>query len=87
MSEKKLFRVTVKFDFYAYAEDQYDAMDMARDAADDFNLDDCAITEEVKTQPRYLSDGWTRDSLVFDSDGKDIELGSLLDKLPKEVDR
>jgi hypothetical protein len=87
MREKKLFRVTVEFDFYAYAEDQYDAMDMARDAADDFNLDDCAIYEEVKTQPRYLSDGWTRDSLVYDSDSGDIELGTLLDKLPKEGER
>jgi hypothetical protein len=87
MSEKKLFRVTVEFDFYAYAEDQYDAMDLARDAADAVNLNDCASAEEVKTQPRYLSDDWTRDSLVYDSHGGDIALGTLLDKLPKEGGR
>jgi len=87
MSEKKLFRVTVEFDFYAYAEDQYDAMDLARDAVDDVNLDDCASAEEVKTQPRYLSDDWTRDSLVYHSDSGDIALGTVLDKLPKEGER
>jgi hypothetical protein len=87
MSEKKLFLVTVEFDFYAYAENEDEAMELARDAVDHVFVEDCVSTEEVKAQPRHLSDGWNRRSLVYHSDSGDIELGSLLDKLPKELMR
>lgn len=80
MSEKKLYRVSVEFDFYAYAEDDYEARELAQDAVDDMIASDCAIAIEVKAGDP-ISHDWTRDCLVYHNEGGDIELGEVLDGL------
>jgi len=79
MSEKKLFRVSVEFEFYAYAEDEWDAQYFAQDALNDISVGDCATSMEVRPS-HALAAGWSRDSLVYHEESGDISLGSLLDK-------
>ena len=78
MSEKKLYRVSVEFDFYAYAEDDYEARELAQDAVDGMIASDCAIAIEVKAGEPTLHD-WSPYDLVYHNGGEDIELGEVLD--------
>jgi hypothetical protein len=79
MSEKKLYRVSVAFDFYAYAEDGEDAQFFARDALLDMSMGDCAASREVRPG-HALAAGWGRHSLVYHEESGDLELGTLLDR-------
>jgi hypothetical protein len=96
MAEGKLFKVTVHYEYYAYAETAHWAGVLAPDALDSAMY----AGEATKVVPVEFADeplikGWNRESAVYNDDRRtyyeadesDMTLGALLDRLPKRGDR
>lgn len=85
MSEKKLYRVEIRTEFFAYTATAADAIDLAEDAVRDAGVYDCAIPVPVEYREHaYFADNWEATSLVYTTDGEDITLGEIIEKLPKK---
>jgi hypothetical protein len=86
MSEKKLYRVELNIEFYAYTETEREAQLMV----DDFLRDTSFLDEDTFAHPitrqdqMYWPPGWTENSLVYTSDGTDVKLGDIVNALPKK---
>ena len=83
MSAKKLYEVTISHTYYAYAKDEHEARRYANDAIrDSFEYTD-AEPSEVKHCDAFIVGGWNKECLVYhDGTEGELELGTLLDKLP-----
>ena len=89
MADNKLFRVTVSYEYYAYAESSQEAEAMAPDTTD--FIEESASALLVRHSDERIAQGWNRDSEVFNDDKRTyfvadeppMTLGALLDLLPK----
>lgn len=83
MSVKKLYEVTINRTYYAYAKDEDEARRYAQDSMrDSFNASD-ADTVEIKHCDTPIVGGWDEFCLVYhDGSEGELDLGTLLDKLP-----
>jgi hypothetical protein len=81
MSDKKLYRVTVEFTYYAHVEDRLEALGYAAEALSDSFSGTTAAAQPVPYADSALAAGWGRDLLIYSED--DITLGEALDLLPK----
>lgn len=81
MSDKKLYRVTVEFTYYAHAEDRLEALGYASEALSDSYAGTTSAAQPVPYADSPLAQGWSRDLLIYSED--DITLGEALDHLPK----
>ena len=82
-AEKKLYRVDVRFSYFAMAKSERDATMFADNVLDNEYMPDCGYATEVQYSNDLLPHGWENDSLVYHSGSEDLYLGELLEKLPK----
>lgn len=82
-AEKKLYKVTVEYTFYAAAESELAAIRLADEALNDAYLCDCTEATEVQHSDESRFDAWGEDDLIYHEGREDITLGSMLSKLPK----
>ena len=88
MSDKKLYEVTLEFTYYAYAADESEAAEYADDAIRDSFTADYTHAREVTHDEWPISADWDSGSLVYhDGTEGDLELGTLLKKLPERKAR
>lgn len=80
--EKKLYKVDVRFSFYAVATSEQEALLCAEDALGDEYLPDCGYATEVRHSNEPRLEGWEDDCLVYHDGYEDLYLGELLEKLP-----
>ena len=69
---KRLYRVTVEFEFVAYADDEYEAEGFTREAARDFYLDSTYAQATEMTGP--LPVDWTEADCVYHDGEGDISV-------------
>lgn len=89
MADKKLYRVSVAYDYYVYAADELEAEHMASDTTD--FIEESAKASLVRHSDEPISQGWNRNSEVFFDDNRTyfvadepaLTLGALLDQLPR----
>ncbi len=75
-----LYHVTVEFSYYAEADNESDAMDLAMNAADDFYLSDCAHATEITSSDHKPLDGWEPAGLIYGT-YEDTTLARALSRL------
>ncbi len=89
MSEKKLYRVELNVEFYAYTTNeraaQFAVYDFLRDSS---FLDDDTFAHPITRQDQmYWPPGWDESSLVYTDDGTDVRLSDIVNTLPKKEDK
>lgn len=86
MSQKKLYRVEIQLEYFAYADSEDAARMMADDMVrDESFLDDAAVAHPVTCKKHVMYPyGWEDTSLVYTDDGEDITLGEIVAELPDD---
>lgn len=86
MGQKKLYRVEIQLEYFAYADSEDSARMMADDMVrDEFFLDDAAVAHPVTCKKHLIYPyGWEDTSLVYTDDGEEITLGAIVDQLPDD---
>lgn len=82
---KKLYECTVKYTYYAYAENEADALRFADDAIRD-NDATTAFASEVSSRAWSVDADWDDGCLVY-AKGDEVTLGTLLAALPEKPAR
>lgn len=73
MSDKKLYIVTVKYEYAVVAEDEFEAVAAADDAERDAFLQEQCSCQEA-TMEHYLPSGWNDSCLVYDDTDGDLPI-------------
>lgn len=84
-SKLKLYKVTVEFTYYAAVERGDDAKTFAQQAWDDDGPEYVSLVL-VEDRNHEIAGEWLPESLVYGGEGN-VELGEMLDKLPRKGER
>jgi hypothetical protein len=80
---KKLYNVTVEFEYAVLAEDEYEAAHYAEEAFGDCDASACCLVSEATPDPTgevTRPSGWTDDTLVYGARNEDVTLVQAIEK-------